>query len=66
MNTNLIHNVLNWAIALVAVFSLPEVMALIPPDLAVKIAGSLAIIKSVINVFRDGLGGLVKNQPPVQ
>lgn len=66
MNTNLIHNILNIAIAVVAVLSLPEVIGIFPPHIGLAIAGGAATAKTVINVIRDGLGGLVKNQPPVQ
>lgn len=65
MNTNLIHNILNIAIAVVAVLSLPEVVGLFPPHVGLAIAGAAATAKTIINVIRDGLGGLVKNQPPV-
>lgn len=66
MNTNLIHNILNIAIAVVAVLSLPEVVGIFPPHIGLAIAGFAATAKTVINVIRDGLTGLVKNQPPVQ
>lgn len=66
MNSNAIHNVLNILIAIVAIVSLPEVMALLPPEIGLSIAGIAATAKVVINVVRDGLGGLVKSQPPVQ
>lgn len=65
MNTNLIHNVLNFAIAAIAALSVPEVIALIPTDWAVLIVGGLSTAKIVINTIRDGITGLVKNQPPV-
>ena len=66
MNSNAVHNILNIAIAIVAVVSLPEVMALIPPEIGLTIAGIAATAKVVINVIRDGITGLVKNQPPVK
>lgn len=66
MNSNAVHNILNIAIAIVAVVSLPEVMALIPPEIGLTIAGIAATAKVVINVIRDGVTGLVKNQPPVK
>lgn len=66
LNTNALHNLLNIAIALVAVLSLPEVTALLPPEIALVIVGAAATAKTVINVLRDGLTGLVKNQPPVK
>lgn len=66
MNTNVLHNALNVAMALVAALSLPEVSGLFPPDVAVKIVGAMATLKLVINTLRDGLAGLLKAQPPVQ
>lgn len=66
MNTNLIHNILNVSIALVAALSTPEVIALLPPEIAVKVVGGLAAAKLIINTFRDGLSGLIKDQPPVK
>lgn len=66
MNTNFLHNILNIAIALVAILSLPEVVAVLPPELGVVVAGVLAALKTVINIARDGFGGLFKSQPPVR
>lgn len=66
MNTNLFHNLLNIAIAIVAVLSLPEVVAVLPPELGVAIAGVIGILKTLINLFRDGPTGLFKQQPPVR
>jgi hypothetical protein len=66
VNTNLIHNILNIAIALIAALSLPEVTAFIPPSIAVPLVGVLATAKTIINVVRDGLSGLTKPQPPVE
>lgn len=65
MNSNLFHNILNAALALVAILSLPEVTAFLPPEWAVVIAGAVGTAKLVINVIRDGLRGLTKPQPPV-
>lgn len=65
MNTNLIHNVINVIIAVIAALSVPEVQQLIPPEYSVMIIGVLSTAKLVINVIRDGLAGLVKKQPPV-
>lgn len=66
MNTNFLHNLMNWAMAVIAAVSVPEFVGMLPPELAVKLVGALAIVKSMINVFRDGVSGLVKNQPPVK
>lgn len=65
MNSNLIHNILNVALAIVAVLSLPEVTSFLPPEIAVMIAGAVGTAKLMINVIRDGLKGLTKSQPPV-
>ncbi len=66
MNTNLIHNILNIAIAVIAALSVPEVLALIPAEWSVKILAALGTAKLVINTVRDGFAGLVKEQPPVK
>lgn len=66
MNTNFLHNIINVAIAAVAALSVPEVLALFPPEMGVKIVGVLGGVKLVINAIRDGFAGMVKNQPPVK
>jgi hypothetical protein len=66
VNTNLIHNILNIAIAVIAALSVPEVLALIPAEWSVKILAALGTAKLVINTVRDGFAGLVKEQPPVK
>jgi len=65
-NTNMLHNFLNVAIAIVAILSLPEVVSLLPPEMGIVIAGVIGVLKTLINLFRDGPTGLFKNQPPVQ
>ena len=66
MNTNLFHNILNIVMALTAVALLPEVQSILPAEVAVAVASGAATLKLIVNVLRDGLGGLAKNQPPVQ
>jgi hypothetical protein len=66
MNTNMVHNIINIAIAVIAALSVPEVVALFPAEWSIKIIGILGGAKMVINTIRDGLGGLWKPQPPVQ
>lgn len=39
--------------------------SLIPSDYAGLIVGAFGTAKTVINMVRDGLGGLIKVQPPV-
>lgn len=66
MSSNLLHNILNVAIAIVAIISLPEVVAILPPEIGLMLAGVAATLKTVINIARDGFGGLFKEQPPVR
>lgn len=67
MNTNLIHNVLNIAMIVVAGLAGFDFVGLgIDPALAAKIVTGLGTLKMIINVIRDGFAGLVKEQPPVQ
>jgi hypothetical protein len=79
MNSNLIHNLLNVVIALAGLgaavllaFGCTDIAgtydcshAALSPTWLGAIAGGLGILKMVINLGRDGLGGLVKVQPPV-
>lgn len=67
LNTNLIHNILNIAMVVVAGLAGFDFAGLgIDAALAAKIVAALGTAKVIINVLRDGLAGLVKNQPPVQ
>lgn len=71
MNTNLIHNILNVVGLIVgALITYDWTILGLPPSTAATIAGVVLladkIIKLLINVTRDGLTGLVKDQPPVQ
>lgn len=66
MNTNLLHNIINLALVVVSAVATFDWSALVSPEIAVKIVGVLGLLKLTMNGFRDGLTGLVKNQPPVQ
>ena len=66
MNTNMIHNAINFLIALLAALELFDWTSFFPPEKAMMIVGVLALVKILINVTRDGLAGLAKDQPPVQ
>lgn len=67
MNTNMIHNVLNVAMIVVAGLAGFDYVGLgLDPVLAGKIVATLGAVKMVINVLRDGVTGLTKPQPPVQ
>ncbi len=66
LNTNTLHNVLNVVIAVLAMALVFDysVFGWAPATIA-TITGVLATSKTVINIVRDGLGGLVQPQPPV-
>jgi len=66
MSSNLFHNILNIAIAIVAILSLPEVVAVLPPDVGLALVGIVGVLKTIINIARDGFSGLFKEQPPVR
>ena len=81
INTNAIHNILNILIAALAgvtAFLLATGCTALPtgnldcgqsfigPETASAVAAVLAVLKSIINVARDGFGGLWLPQPPVQ
>lgn len=75
MNTNLIHNILNIAMVVVGLASVIGCtstavgfdcsQSIIGPQWGVYASLAFGGLKLVINVLRDGLGGLVKTQPPV-
>lgn len=68
-NSNLAHNAMNIAIALLAA---PEFIGFdwtlfgLGEDTSLKIAGGLSLLKLVINAWRDGPSGMVAPQPPVE
>lgn len=79
-NTNMLHNVLNVLIALsgllVAVLLatgctqladgiLECSQSLISPSYAAVGVAILGALKIAVNIMRDGVGGLIKPQPPV-
>ena len=77
MNTNLIHNILNIAAFVVGLSSIIGCTALptggfdcsasmLGPQWGAYAALAFGGVKLLMNIFRDGLGGLVKVQPPVQ
>ncbi len=67
MNTNLIHNILNIVMIVVAGLAGFDYVGLgLDPVLAGKIVAGLGTAKMIINVVRDGFSGLTKTQPPVQ
>ncbi|NTG86224.1 hypothetical protein G6L15_08700 [Agrobacterium rhizogenes] len=80
-NSNLVHNVINVVIILVAAITaglsawgcttLPTgaidcSASTIPPQYSGALIALLGVLKMVINITRDGLAGLSKPQPPVE
>nr|DAH84854.1 MAG TPA: Immediate early response protein (IER) [Caudoviricetes sp.] len=81
MNTNAVHNVLNVVIALlaaatafllatgcttIATGALECSQSWIDPIYTTGAITALGVLKSLMNVFRDGFSGLLKKQPPVE
>lgn len=66
VNTNLIHNILNFLIAITAGLAGFDFSSIVSATTAGKIVAILAAAKLVMNALRDGLSGMVKPQPPVQ
>jgi len=66
MNTNLIHNIINTAMVAIPALEVFNWSAFFTPDEALQIVGALGLLKIAINVWRDGVTGLAKQQPPVQ
>lgn len=77
MNLNMIHNIINVLIAALgalliasgcvaaATGALDCTGSWIPPEISVVAITALSVLKVVMNIFRDGLTGLWKVQPPV-
>lgn len=81
MNANAVHNVLNVVQVLLAA-SIAALLATgcvtlpngvlecshswLNPTFLVYAMGAIGLVKSVMNVVRDGFGGLFKEQPPVK
>jgi hypothetical protein len=71
MNTNAIHNILNFVGLIVGALIVYDwTMLGLSPSAAATVAAVVLtadkIIKLAMNILRDGLGGLFKQQPPVQ
>lgn len=82
MNSNLFHNIANILMIVVAGLSavllqmgcttLPSgelectQITWLTPTLAATIVTILGVAKMIVNVVRDGITGLTKEQPPVQ
>lgn len=75
MNSNMVHNILNVLVILVGAASVLGCVetpagfdcsgSFIGPKWGAIAAIAFGGIKMVINIGRDGFGGLIKEQPPV-
>lgn len=81
LNSNLIHNLINGATLVLATVTTVAVMtgctadpvtkalecsaSFLPPTITLPVIAGMMGIKLVMNMVRDGLGGLLKVQPPV-
>lgn len=80
-NSNAFHNILNIVIAVlgaITAFLMATGCTTLPtgalecsaswisPTYTTIAVTALAVLKTVINVFRDGVSGLAKPQPPVE
>lgn len=70
MNTNAIHNILNFVGLIIGAIAAYDWTLLgMSPATAATVTGIVLladkIIKLAINIIRDGLGGLFAPQPPV-
>lgn len=82
MNTNLLHNIINVVMILLAALTAALVAMgcttlpngdltcsetlFISPTVATSIVAVLGVVKMLVNIIRDGFAGLSKKQPPVQ
>lgn len=62
MNTNLIHNILNMAIAVFGVLATFDFTQFVGTATSVKIMAGIALAKLLINAVRDGIAGMAKPQ----
>lgn len=65
MNSNAFHNILNVLIAVIAALTAFDWTVVVSQGQAATILSVLATVKILVNVFRDGIKGLTKPQPPV-
>lgn len=70
LNTNVFHNLLNAATLVTSLAAVVEYFDWttfgVEPEVAVLVAGIASLTKLVINAIRDGVSGMVKDQPPVK
>lgn len=65
-NSNFAHNCINVLILALPALEVFDWTPFFSDKVALQIAGGLALLKIVINALRDGIPGMIKQQPPVQ
>jgi len=65
-NTNTLHNFLNITISIVGAVAMFDLTPFMDADLAIKITAGAAVAKLLINGIRDGIDGMIKQQPAVK
>lgn len=66
LNTNSMHNLINVAITVLAQLALFDFTKLgLTPERALTVIAILGLMKLVMNAVRDGMVGMVEQQPPV-
>ena len=63
---NLIHNILNFLLAIVGGLMAFDFSSIVSTGTAGTIIAILSGAKLVMNAVRDGIAGMAKPQPPVQ
>ena len=66
MNTNLIHNIINFLITVIAGLEVFDWTPFIEESTALSVVGGLSMLKLLMNAVRDGITGMAKDQPPVK
>lgn len=65
MNTNLVHNILNLTIVVVSAIAIADLTPFMSEELALQVTAGAASLKLIMNSIRDGVTGLMAQQPPV-
>jgi hypothetical protein len=65
-NTNTLHNAINIVMVALPVLEQFDWTPFMSSETALKVSGTLALTKLLINAVRDGVSGMAKEQPPVK
>lgn len=81
LNSNLVHNLLNTVVLVMTSVTAVAVMtgctsdevsgalecsqSILPPTVTLPVVAGMMVVKLVMNMVRDGIGGMASEQPPV-